>query len=380
MNKLLALPIQFKFTRAGKRNTLDRSKVGPEHMSSRTQNGPISKGKAMETRNGETSMKQIALLLIQADKLVKEGNFQAALQKIAEARMKDPGHLYAIAYEERITSLMPAELRERQDHVPSAQRTAEQQGTQEMTGAAEQAASAHAKPITTELAIARLIESARRSFEKKEYLQALDEIARIYLLGPMHATARALEQQIRLAMQQQTGNAAGQGQSADIPGVQSGRSQDPAMTAAVRSTVEKQNSVRNEPKTDPSSPMTVTPSVKQTAVTVQSPPVPPNPAGNGSTARNGLPNAQGAQQSVKEQRNTVQFSVPNIDSVECIRRVDKLLRGNNLEQALSELTRVVITDPFNEKVILLEKTIIDAQHRQLEERKRCCREIISQIG
>src|SRR5512147_200034 len=50
--------------------------------------------------------RDVALLLRNADRLVKEGQYAAALEAIAGAREKDPRNPYAIAYEERVKYLM----------------------------------------------------------------------------------------------------------------------------------------------------------------------------------------------------------------------------------------------------------------------------------
>lgn len=49
------------------------------------------------------------MLLRQADKLVKEGNYEAALEVIAQARVLDPKNAYAEAFEERVRALLGAQ-------------------------------------------------------------------------------------------------------------------------------------------------------------------------------------------------------------------------------------------------------------------------------
>ena len=44
-----------------------------------------------------------------ADKYVKDGDYKAALDAIAQARKLDPTNPYAIAYEERVRSLLNAQ-------------------------------------------------------------------------------------------------------------------------------------------------------------------------------------------------------------------------------------------------------------------------------
>ena len=57
-------------------------------------------------------LKEVALLLKQADKLVKEGDLATALTLIAKARSFDSRHLYALAYEERVRTLLTAKQAE----------------------------------------------------------------------------------------------------------------------------------------------------------------------------------------------------------------------------------------------------------------------------
>ena len=71
-----------------------------------------------ENQQSPTSerLKEVALLLKQADKLVKEGNLSAALELIAKARSYDSRHLYALAYEERVRTLLNAKQKEEQEN------------------------------------------------------------------------------------------------------------------------------------------------------------------------------------------------------------------------------------------------------------------------
>ncbi len=60
----------------------------------------------MESREKPIALQQITLLLIEADSFVKAGDLAAALEKIRAARIIEPNHLYAIAYEERVKGLI----------------------------------------------------------------------------------------------------------------------------------------------------------------------------------------------------------------------------------------------------------------------------------
>ena len=62
--------------------------------------------KASDTPRSAEQLKEVAIFLKQADKLVREGNYTTALEEIAKARGRDPRNLYALAYEERVRSLV----------------------------------------------------------------------------------------------------------------------------------------------------------------------------------------------------------------------------------------------------------------------------------
>ena len=65
-----------------------------------TRKGPSPSGKATE----------VTVLLRNADRLLKENNCEGALAAIAQARALDPQNPYAVAYEERVRSLIKAKL------------------------------------------------------------------------------------------------------------------------------------------------------------------------------------------------------------------------------------------------------------------------------
>ena len=65
--------------------------------------------KASDSLRSAEHLKEVAIFLKQADKLVREGDYTTALEEIAKARARDPRNLYALAYEERVRSLVAAQ-------------------------------------------------------------------------------------------------------------------------------------------------------------------------------------------------------------------------------------------------------------------------------
>ena len=65
--------------------------------------------KASDSPRSAEQLKEVAIFLKQADKLVREGDYTTALEEIAKARGRDPRNLYALAYEERVRSLVAAQ-------------------------------------------------------------------------------------------------------------------------------------------------------------------------------------------------------------------------------------------------------------------------------
>jgi len=62
--------------------------------------------KASDSLRSAEQLKEVAIFLKQADKLVREGDYTTALEEIAKARGRDPRNLYALAYEERVRALV----------------------------------------------------------------------------------------------------------------------------------------------------------------------------------------------------------------------------------------------------------------------------------
>jgi hypothetical protein len=166
--------------------------------------------------------------LREADKFVKEGDYQAALDAIAKARELDPSNPYAIAYEERVRTL----LRPQQQHsgtesaakdpangtliAPYLEQISKLAIQQEQTSATassinQQDASERKREEEERLKqdelrraaiaskIVSLLTRAQQYTAREDFSRALDEIARVLLLDPENEKAHALEHQVRSA-------------------------------------------------------------------------------------------------------------------------------------------------------------------------------------
>ncbi len=162
--------------------------------------------------------------LKQADKFVKEGDYQAALEAIAAARKLDPTNPYAIAYEERVRTLvhvqqqnngnLPQDVKDNALSPPHLEQISKLAIQQEQTSAA--AISIHEHDITVRklkeedrhkqeelrrVAIqsktATLLARAQQYLERNEFGRALDEISRALLLDPVNSDVHTLEQKVR---------------------------------------------------------------------------------------------------------------------------------------------------------------------------------------
>ncbi|MBI2430322.1 MAG: hypothetical protein HYV29_16290 [Ignavibacteriales bacterium] len=377
----------------------------------------------METQNNNPMFKQIAMLLIQADKCVKEGNLPAALDKIAEARTHDPAHLYALAYEERVKALLHSRQKEEALHAVARDNSMHPPVAQTSNGhsakvplstvsnvPSQQVASViplaeqpkKASVENGQKQIAAIEQSTRHNFEKniaailsqayhyflrKEYNRALDEIARIYLLSPAHERAHSLETSIRSAIREQ--NIERSMPKSEMHPVQevekkpeqsSGDDQRRTAIAKKVSEIIGRVSTFAEQKhykraldeltrgyiLDPHNPQLKMLEDKirdeEDKCNQQHRPVVQTPVGTAVVKENGKDHDK------------------NAKVAHCFIRANDLLRVNKLEDALNELALAVIIDPFNEEAIKMEKTIIDAQHRQLEERRKTCKEIAAMIA
>lgn len=377
------------------------------------------KGKVMETQNDKTMFKQIAMLLIQADKFVKEGRLSEALEKIAEARTFDPAHLYAIAYEERVKALLHThqkseahnarahenvirpcaiqssngnsanpEIRNGNDispdpglaPVPPKEPSASRPADNGQHGAAM---IAEPPARNLEKNIAAILSQAYHFHLRKEYNRALDEIARIYLFAPSHARARALEATIRSAIQ-------GQNVEHVVPKAET-------LPPQVREKTPEPNITEDTRRTAIGKKMYEIVARISTFVKQKQYKRALDELARGFILDPDNPQLNMLEEKIRdeEQRNIQHHNpVATVTVIkengkvhdrsakisQCFIRANELLRINKLEDALNELALAVIIDPFNEEAIKMEKTIIDAQHRQLEERRKTCKEIAAMIA
>lgn len=320
-------------------------------------------------------MKEVALLLKQADKLVKEGNLATALELIAKARSYDSRHLYALAYEERVRTLLNAkQAEEAKKHAkPSAdavsptaaaassEPTAEQkiapslqhlsnlaiieaQHSAAVAAQQEQAVELHRKEEEAktkndemrrnaiESKIAAFLTRANGYFQRKEYNRALDEIARAYLLDPVNDRIHALEDTIRKAQED------------------SRRDEE---TERLR----KQDEDRLK---------------RQEVLKSQSQ----------------LYQKEKEEKYRREEQDRKRAQEEKVRQY--LQHVNELFLANKLDEALSELAFVVVIDPLNEEVLRLEQRILEMQEkqqqqqleqyqRQLEERQRKREAIVATI-
>jgi tetratricopeptide (TPR) repeat protein len=160
-----------------------------------------------------------------ADKFVKEGNYDAALNAIAEARRLDPTNPYAIAYEERVRSLQHQQKqaaatettskqspppvapqletlsrlaieKQRAVSTPVARPTVRQNDEEERKRIEETRRTAIRTKCTASL------NNARGFMAQEEFERALDELSRALLLEPDNADALSLQKQILVAREE----------------------------------------------------------------------------------------------------------------------------------------------------------------------------------
>ncbi len=326
----------------------------------------------METPPENTSLpmserlKEVALLLKQADKLVKEGDLSTALELIAKARSFDSRHLYALAYEERVRTLLNTKIQEEAKKKAAGVTTAspsdseqkispvlqhlsnlaiiEAQHSATVAVRQEQAVELHKKEEeqrskndelrrnAIEAKIAAFLERANGYFQRKEYNRALDEIARVYLLDPANEKIQALEETIRKT-QEET------------------RRED-ELDRQRKTEEERQR--RQE-------------LLKNQSLQFQR-------------------EKEDKQQHQEQERKRAQEEKVK----QYLQHVNELFQTNKFDDALSELAFVVVIDPLNEEVLRLEQKILDAQERiqqnqleqyqrQLEERQKKREMVLSTI-
>lgn len=163
--------------------------------------------------------------LRQADKFVKEGNYEAALEAIAQARQLDPSNPYAIAYEERVRTLLRAQrqnsggtagasdtsggnalsphleqiskLAIQREQTSAAASTMHQQNASSRKREEEERlrqeelrrAAIHSK-LTT------FLTRAQQYVARNEFTLAIEELSRALLLDPENMEAKSLEKRV----------------------------------------------------------------------------------------------------------------------------------------------------------------------------------------
>lgn len=314
-------------------------------------------------------LKEVALLLKQADKLVKEGDLVTALELIAKARSYDSRHLYALAYEERVRTLLNTKQQEEAKKISksaaSAEPTTEQPVEQKISPALhhlsnlaiieaqhsaavaaqqEKAVEIHKKEEqerskndelrrnAIESKINAFLVRAQGYFQRKEYNRALDEIARAYLLDPVNEKIHLLEDTIRKVQEDS-------------------RQQDE---------IDRQKKLEDDRQK------------RQEMLKSQS-------------------QLMQKEKEDKQKRDELERKRAQEDKVkQYLQHVNELFLANKLDEALSELAFVVVIDPLNEEVLRLEQRIIEQQEiqqqkqieqyqKQIEERQKKRETIFSTI-
>ncbi len=310
-------------------------------------------------------MKEVALLLKHADKLVKDGDLVKALELIAKARSYDSRHLYALAYEERVRTLLATkqkeEAKKNSTQEPSTGPTPEQKiapSLQHLSNLAiieaqhsaavavqqEQAVEHHKKEeeertnrdelrrSAIETKIAAFLTNANGYFQRKEYHRALDEIARAYLLDPVNDQIHALEDAVLKAQEDS-------------------RLQEEADRLRK---VEEERQKRQE-------------ILKSQTQQFQK------------------------EYEEKIKREELERKHAQDDKVkQYLHHVNELIASGKLDEALSELAFVVVIDPLNGEVVRLEQKILEMQEqyqqqqlelyqKQLEERQKKREAVVAAI-
>ncbi|RPI05554.1 MAG: hypothetical protein EHM64_06120 [Ignavibacteriae bacterium] len=303
--------------------------------------------KASDSPRSAEQLKEVAIFLKQADKLVREGNYTSALEEIAKARGRDPRNLYALAYEERVRSLVAAQKEKKPEFGESvSQQQAEPQpisATLEhisnLAIVEAQRSAAVAAKQEQDVALRKKEEEERRKNEelrhqaieskiivflersndylvKGDFNRALDEVARAYLLDPANDKIHAAEEHIRKT-QEETRLRIDQ-ERVQKQQEENQKRQELLKAQVVRLQQEKEEKRRREEE-----------------------------------AR-----SQAQQQKISQYLN----------------RAQEFLNNGRLDEALSELAFVVVVDPLNEEVLSLERKIRDAQEQeqaeQLEQYRR----------
>ena len=292
--------------------------------------------KAPDLQRSAEQLKEVATFLKQADKLVREGSYATALEEIAKARTRDPRNLYALAYEERVRSLMTAQKTE--SKTETATQTANQPA-QPMPAALEHISNLAIVEAQRSAAVAvkqeQEIEHRKKEEEdrkkndelrrqaidskisaflqraadyeaKGDFNRALDEIARAYLLDPANERIHGLEDRVR-------------------------RAQEEARTREESERIRRQ--AEEERK-------------RQEALKAQ-------------VARMQQEKEEKRKKDEEARRQAQQQKIKQY-----LKQAHELYTLGRMDEALSELAFVVVVDPLNEDVLELERKIREAQEQE----------------
>lgn len=292
-------------------------------------------------------LKEVALLLKQADKLVKEGDLASALELIVKARSYDSRHLYALAYEERVRTLLNAKQKEEKERSNTAAKTGqaapepppseqkvtpalqhlsnlaiiEAQHSATVAAQQEKALELHKKEEeektkheelrrnAIEAKIATFLNRATSYIERKEYNRALDEIARAYLLDPVNDKIHEVENSIRKTLEE------------------------------TKKTEEEDRLKKQEEDR-----------LKREELL---------------KSKNALLQKEKEE---KLKRDEEERKIAQQEKVrQYLQHVNELFQAGKLDEALSELAFVIVIDPLNEEVLTLEQKILETQERQQQQ-------------
>jgi len=280
-------------------------------------------------------LKEGAKYLKIADQLVREGKYDVALKEIAKARAANPANLYALAYEDRVRSLLQAndqgeeKSREKRGRlkpaieqlsslaVVQAQRSLDNELKKEkaLQNLQQEADERRSLDEVRKAAIQEKIQSfITRVIEyqaKADFSRALAEIDRAYLLDPMNEQVRILEGEIRNQLQ-----------------------------VADRHKEMERQQLREEEEHQRSELL----SSEQNKIEQE---------------------IEEKKQRTEEARRAAQEQKVQ----QYIRQSKHLLAAGQLDDALSELAFVVVIDPLNEDVLSLERVIRERMEKERKEQQ-----------
>ncbi len=161
-----------------------------------------------EGHNGDRSG-HIAALLKEADRHIKEGNFDTALEVIRTAQAQDRENLFALAYVERIQALLNARKgkgsgaggKKASQFAPAA--AAQQAPKHRADVSASQIAPGEGREAAFKNTIETIFARAREYHANGNFLRAIEELGRVRLFDPANPQVAALEAEIRKAIEDQ---------------------------------------------------------------------------------------------------------------------------------------------------------------------------------